>query len=76
MAPHAIVGVTSLDALLGPRLLVAETLGAVGVALQLAFLYLVLLLVLRVVLRRFWLVVLVFVAATVSQPWAEALIEG
>jgi serine/threonine-protein kinase len=57
---------TSLDALLGPRVLAAETLGALDFALQVAFLYLVLLLVLRVVLRRTWLVVLVFVASTVA----------
>jgi serine/threonine-protein kinase len=60
-----VMAATSLDGLLGPGALAAKTLGAVGFALQVAFLYLVLLLVLRVVLRRTWLVVLVFVASTV-----------
>jgi len=60
-----IMAATSLDALNGPRVLVAETLGAVGFALQVAFLYLVMLLLLRVVLRRNWLVVLAFVSLTV-----------
>ena len=60
-----IMAATGLDALLGPRVLLAETLGAVGFALQIAFLYLVLLLVLRVVLRRIALVVLAFVGLTV-----------
>ena len=56
---------TILDGLLGPGALAGQILGAVGFALQVAFLYLVLLLVLRVALRRTWLVVLVFVASTV-----------
>jgi len=60
-----IMAATTLEGLLGPRFLLAETLGAVSFALQVAFLYLVLLLLLRVVLRRLWLVVLCFVALTV-----------